>query len=133
MTAEQLIRREILRQAQADGEPVASNFGPLETSEQVETAYDKLIEADVNLDYEVTFRCGQVETDIPAPGSRHYESKSVAMKTADGQWIGWTYWYGGGKHGEPGAVPWMEDAYLLDVIEEQKTVTVRTFEKRADQ
>jgi hypothetical protein len=40
-------------------------------------------------------------TDIPAPSSRHYEAKSVAKQMSDGTWVGWTFWYGGGKHGEP--------------------------------
>lgn len=57
------------------------------------------------------FREGQVTTDIPAPWSRHYEARSVAAKIGD-QWVGWTYWYGGGKHGCPDEIPWMEDAYF---------------------
>lgn len=36
-------------------------------------------------------------------------------------------WYGGGKHGEPGAMPWMEEAYDVSCAEEEKVVTVRTF------
>jgi hypothetical protein len=36
-------------------------------------------------------------------------------------------WFGGGKHGEPGAVEWMEDAYHLTCHEEEKLVVVRTF------
>lgn len=55
------------------------------------------------------------ETGISSDYSRHYESKSVAKEIAPGVWVGWTYWYGGGKHGEPFEVPWIDDAYLLDV------------------
>ncbi len=55
------------------------------------------------------------ETGISSDYSRHYESKSVAKEIAPGVWVGWTYWYGGGKHGEPSEVPWLDDAYLLDV------------------
>jgi hypothetical protein len=50
------------------------------------------------------------------------------MQTAEGEWIGWTFWYGGGKHGEPGAIDWMSDAYHLNCTEEEKVVVVRTFE-----
>lgn len=76
-------------------------------------------------------RCGLVETDIEVSNwSRHYESKSVAAKTPDGRWVGWTYWYGGGKHGEPEAIDWIDDAYYLDCQEEEKTVIVRTFSKQ---
>lgn len=72
-------------------------------------------------------REGEVETKLPCQSSRHYESKSVAAKMPDGTWVGWTYWYGGGKHGEPEAVDWIEYAYDLDVTERQETVTVRTY------
>lgn len=74
-------------------------------------------------------RSGEVETDIVCDYSRHYESKSVAAKAPDGTWIGWTYWYGGGKYGEPEAMEWISDAYDLDCVEEEKIVTVRTFSK----
>ena len=72
------------------------------------------------------------ETDIPCEWSRHYESKSVAAKMPDGSWVGWTYWYGGGKHGEPEAIDWMESAYNIDCVEEERVVTVRTFTKREE-
>lgn len=75
------------------------------------------------------FRQGEVETGVPCQDSRHYESKSVAAKMPDGTWVGWTYWYGGGKHGEPEAIDWMNEAYDLAVTEEEKVVTVRTFAK----
>ncbi len=45
----------------------------------------------------------------------------------DGSWVGWTFWYGGGKHGEPGNVPWMEDAYDLTFTLE--AVVVKRFSK----
>ena len=72
------------------------------------------------------------ETDIPCEWSRHYESKSVAAKMPDGSWVGWTYWYGGGKYGEPEAIDWMESAYNIDCVEEERVVTVRTFTKREE-
>lgn len=74
-------------------------------------------------------RGGQVKTGLPCDWSRHYESESVAYKTPDGSWVGWTHWYGGGKHGEPEAIDWMDSAYDLTVTEEEKVVTVRTFSK----
>jgi hypothetical protein len=45
-------------------------------------------------------------------------------------WIGWTYFYGGGKYGEPESIDWMSEAYFLDVAEEEKMVVVRTFKKK---
>lgn len=125
-----LIRREIITQAALEDD-VAKLFSgaDLTTDDGVEHAYDNLMEKDANWDYELEFREGQFETKIAADFSRHYESKSVARKMADGTWVGWTYWYGGGKHGEPEAIGWMDQAYLLSCVEEQKTVTVRTFSK----
>lgn len=72
-------------------------------------------------------RGGEEETRLRAPSSRNYESKSVAALASDGSWIGWTYWYGGGKHAEPEAIDWIEDAYDLAVTEETKMVTVKHF------
>lgn len=75
-------------------------------------------------------REGDVVTDIPSESNRHLETKSVAARYLDGSWVGWTYWYGGGKHAEPEAVEWIPYAYALDVTEEEKMVTVRTFAKQ---
>lgn len=122
-----LIRREILRQAKEQN-PAVFDFGPLEDDQQVADAYEKLIAADAHWDYESEFRSGEVKTGLPSHGNRHYEAEEVAMRTAEGQWVGWTYFYGGGKHGEPNAIPWMEDAYLLSCKEEEKLVVVRTWE-----
>ncbi len=74
-------------------------------------------------------RGGEVETYVPCEWSRHYEAKSVAAKAPDGSWIGWTYWYGGGKHSEPESIEWMEYAYDLTFVEEEKMVIIRTFTK----
>jgi hypothetical protein len=74
-------------------------------------------------------REGEAETGLDTPLSQHYEAKAVAAQAPDGSWVGWTYWYGGGKYGEPEAVEWMDSAYDLDLHEEEKLVTVRTFTK----
>lgn len=78
-------------------------------------------------------RGGSVETGIkPAEWSRHYECKSVAAKVPDGSWVGWTYWYGGGKHGEPESVEWIDDAYAVNLSEEEKLVVVSTFTRATE-
>ncbi len=72
-------------------------------------------------------REGDVETDLPSKDySRHYECKEVACKCGD-KWVGWTYWYGGGKHGEPESIDWIADAYFLDCVEEEVTIVKQTF------
>lgn len=103
------------------------------TAENVDQVYADLDEeSDGALaDSANEIREGEVETGLPCQDSRHYESKSVAAKMPDGSWVGWTYWYGGGKHGEPEAIDWMDEAYDLDVTEEEKVVTVRTFARQA--
>lgn len=102
----------------------------LGSDEEVETLYQELYEKEDLWDAICAVREGDVETDIDCDYSRHYESKSVAMKCVDGTWVGWTYWYGGGKHGDPESIDWIEYAYDLDVKEEEKLVVVREFTKK---
>jgi hypothetical protein len=128
MTPREMIRKEILSDAIRHG---AVKFDGEITADNIEELYDELlVKEDLHWDYEDLFRCSGEETGIACERSRHYENKSVATKLSDGTWVGWTYWYGGGKHGEPDAFDWMGDAYFLDVKEEEKTVIVRTFKKK---
>lgn len=99
------------------------------TTENVDSLYQSLVDEDGHWDARNEIRSGDEETGIPCNFSRHYESNSVAAKMPDGSWVGWTYWHGGGKYGEPEAIEWMEDAYGLACSEEEKTVIVRTFTK----
>lgn len=70
--------------------------------------------------------------------SRHYEVdyyvKEFTGISENGEeiskWVGWNYWYGGGKHAYPEDVPWISDAEFVKVVsEEVVTVIKRTFEK----
>ncbi len=110
---------------------IADFIPPELTAANLQFEWDAFPEASADSlqDAHGEIRGGETGTDLPAPGSRHYESKSVAMQMPDGSWVGWTYWYGGGKHGEPESVKWIEDAYALTLTEEEKVVTVRTFTK----
>lgn len=101
------------------------------TEDNVDELYDSPSDEDYDQiqDTLCDLRSGDVETNVPCEHSRHYASKSVAVQTPDGSWVGWTYWYGGGKHSEPEAEPWMNRAYNLSCTEEQKLVTIRTFTK----
>jgi hypothetical protein len=98
------------------------------TAENIDDLYDEADEDSIQ-DARNEVRSGEFETDLPCDYSRHYESKSVAAQTANGSWVGWTYWYGGGKHGEPEAIEWMDDAYDLAVSVEEKMTVVHTFAK----
>lgn len=122
LTPELKIKREILFK-------IKSEWFNCEKS--IEEAWHWAKENDLHWDAIQEFRSGyDEETKIECDHSRHYESKSVAKQLDDGTWVGWTYWYGGGKHGEPEAVDWMGYAYFLDVKEEEKVVTIRTFTKQ---
>lgn len=103
------------------------------TAENIDELYDEAYENDDGglQDAREEVRGSGTETNLPCDWSRHYESDAVAVKAPDGSWVGFTHWYGGGKHGEPEAIDWMDSAYDLDVTEEQKMVTVRTFKKAA--
>lgn len=59
--------------------------------------------------------------------SRHYECEEVAKVLDNGIAVGWTYWYGGGKYGEPDSIEWIDDAYFVDVTQETKIVNVYKF------
>lgn len=102
------------------------------TGEEIDDAYADNVARDQHWDAMEEVRGGEAETEIKCEWSRHYESKSVAAKLPDGSWIGWTYWYGGGKHGQPEVIDWIDDAYDLTVTEEEKTVVVRSFSKAGD-
>lgn len=75
------------------------------------------------------FRESGIPTNIRPEWSRHYETDSVARKLGD-KWVGWTYYYGGGKYGEPEAIPYEDDAYFLNLDKEVEVVEIkRTFSK----
>jgi hypothetical protein len=128
MTPEQKIKHLIINHSYKLMEKEVPEVAP----EDIDEIYGELEEDDEHWDAMSELREGTVETEIPCTYSRHYESKSVAAQAVDGTWVGWTYWYGGGKHSEPDSIDWMDESYDLDVKEEQKTVTHRTFTKVAE-
>jgi hypothetical protein len=128
MTPEQKIKHLIIANVAASQEVEL----PVVTAENVDDVYDEFDDeyGDSMQEAKYEIREGEVETGLPCEWSRHYESKSVAARTPNGEWVGWIYWYGGGKHGEPEAIDWIEDAYDLACVEEEKLVTIRTFTKQ---
>jgi hypothetical protein len=124
MTPEQKIKYEVLRKAYEWG----AEELPALTGLNIDEIFDEYDEDSIT-DAMNEIRPGEFDTsgDIASCGSRHYESSSVAMQVFDGSYVGWTYWYGGGKHAEPEAIDWMSEAYDLKCKIEEKTVVVRTF------
>jgi hypothetical protein len=130
MTPEQKVKYLILEWAEKwDGE-TAATFAA-RTGEEVDEAYDALVEADAHWDAKSETREGEIETGLPADGGRHYEAKAVGGRLPDDSWVGWTYYYGGGKHSDPDSVDWIEHAYDLLCVVEERVMTVRTFTKAA--
>ena len=135
MTPCQKIKRDILLTAYTsiirdeDAKELVESIATGVTAETVDEQYDTLVELEYHWDYESEFREGTVETKLPTCYSRHYECKEVARKLSDGTWVGWTYYYGGGKHGDPESVPWMDDAYNLELTEKEMLVIVQEFKK----
>lgn len=122
MTPEQKIKYAIMVRAGCDMESV--------TKENVDDVYEDVTSDNCDVyDAANEFREGEITTDVECDWSRHYESRSVAAQMHDGKWVGWTYWYGGGKHGNPEEIDWMDSAYDLSVTEQERTVVVRTFSK----
>ena len=126
MTPEQKIKHLIIVESCSEYAEHPSKI----TSTNIDDIYEDLYEEGELWDALYDLREGEFETGLSCPTSRHYESRAVASQTPDGSWVGWTYWYGGGKHAEPASIPWMEEAYDLECTEEEKTVVVRTFKKR---
>ena len=76
----------------------------------------------------LSYRSEGIKTDLFAPYSRNYECEIVADEMPDGSWVAWPYWHGGGKHGDPGSIPWIEDAFEVETWETTKVV--RCFRKK---
>jgi hypothetical protein len=128
MTPAQKIKHLILiRRAEFAKQPAPENV----TAENIDELYDEAYENDDGhlQDARGEVRCSGIETGLPCDWSRNYESDAVAAKAPDGSWVGWTYWHGGGKHGEPEAIDWIDDAYDVQCAEKEKMVVVRTFAK----
>jgi hypothetical protein len=133
MTPTQKIKKHLLTRLE-NWRPI--RLPALNTGEEVDNAYEMYLdlESDTLQDLRYEVREGQVNTDIQpficnTRLLRDYDASSVAMQMDDGSWVGWTYWSGGGRHGESHAIQWMEDAIELTCTEKQVMVTERTFTK----
>ena len=104
------------------------------TAENIDQIYAAKSEDDDTDDiqdalYEV--RDSGEDTGLECDWDRNYESKAVAAQMPDGTWVGWTYWYGGGKYGQPEAIEWMEEAYNVECVEEKRIVRIFSRSKNA--
>jgi hypothetical protein len=127
MTPKQYIKQKILA-VNAGWE--GKNFDYELPAETIDKLYQELIDRNEHWDAKNEVRYGEVETDQACDGGRNYEAKSVAFKTHDDKYVGWTHYYGGGKHSNPEAIEWIDKAYFLDCKEEEKVVIIQTFTKK---
>lgn len=134
MNIEQKIKRHILINALTEEQMDNADDLDLSTASGVDAAWELAEEYEGSfseieiIDEEADFRCGGQDTNLPCKEySRHYECEQVAKKLNDGTYVSWTYWSGGGKHGEPESVDWMEDAFEVDCEEKQEMVTTYNF------
>ena len=127
LTPEQLIKKAIVKRINEQN--YADFWQFVNTPEEIDAAYDLAVEKRIHWDFVEEIRQSGVETNLPAPCSRHYEVDIHAVKI-DNFWLAFPFYYGGGRHGEPEAMPWMEDAFFVDCKEEQVTITQRTFTKK---
>ena len=108
--------RKELERVKNDGEKIEDLFSSLRDD-------DFLIQDDIR-----DFAGMGEDSDINPEWSRNYESKSKCIQVQDGSWVGWTYWYGGGKHGCPEDIAWIDDAYNVRLLKTEY-VPKRFFEK----
>lgn len=118
-TAQEFIQAYVINQIR-QGYP--EEFGD-KTQEEIE-------DSDYYQDYLEEFRQSGERSFIKSSDfSRHYENEEVARVLDIGGEkvaVGWTYWTGGGKYGEPQTMPWLERAYFCDCTQETRVVDVFT-------
>lgn len=126
MTPEQKIKRQILLIERRYNPGLTDVIITVDNVDELFEEHDSLQDAIEE------FRSSGIETSLPTQQwSRHYEYESVARQVCDGSWVGWTYFHGGGKHGEPEAIDWMDSAYEVNCVSEERLVIVNTFSMTA--
>ena len=136
-TPQDYIYKDILEMMLSDNEDIKLQEGVVLLIDNAKDIYNdpedyldgKYVE-DAVYDATYEYRNMGLECNLPPKHySRHYEVDFVVAEIAD-KWVGWHYWYGGGKHGEPESIDWIEDAEFVDIeSEEEVTVMKRVFKR----
>lgn len=115
-TAAELIREHLkLDHLEAEHREQYPNSSDEERERDVETWKHEAMEE---------FRGSGERTGLtPRQWSRHYECEILATKIGE-TWVAWPHWYGGGKHGCPEDIPWIDDAFYPEVRQETRVVNV---------
>lgn len=99
--------------------------------ENIDELWDDAEDEDELQDARYEVRESGVPTELECEYSRHYDSEAVAAKLPDGSWVGWTYFFGGGKYGEPEAIDWIGEAYDVSCKETFKMCSVLEFSRQS--
>ncbi|QYC52551.1 hypothetical protein [Salmonella phage SSBI34] len=133
VTAEYAIRAEILAEV-LEGIVSREDIRNM-NQEAIAELWDKVednefegVDGDSLWEVQYDFRSSGIVTNLLPEMSRHYESDQVARETPFG-WVSWTYWYGGGKHGNPEEIDWMEYAYYVNMTSKEVVRTEYSFTK----
>jgi len=128
MTPEQKIKWMVLERAYS----LEDRELPEVNGDNIDDLYQQEDDESGLQDIENEVRESGEETAFDGAFSRNYDCDVLAGQAPDGSWIAWNYWHGGGKHGDPQSLPWMESAFDVDCVEEEKIMIVRTFKKKED-
>ena len=124
------LKKYIVEYANKQGYSGFGFSGPLDTEIEIEEAYADMYNQ-IGCDAVQDVMEGDWKTNIPPAFSRHCETESVAVKDNYGDYIGFTRYYGGGKHFDD--YSWydisIEYAYYLTCEEKQVLTTERTWAK----
>ena len=60
------------------------------------------------------------------PSCRHFVCVFHFLEI-DGKTVAYAYWYGGGKHGEPESMDWIEDAFFIEL---DAPIVVQTYKEK---
>lgn len=130
MTPQQKIKWAILLQAASWN---GRDLGAV-TADNVDDLYDELAAegCSTHPDAMNEVRWSGEDTGLPCAVdhmiTRHYEARSVAAQMPDGSWVGWTFFSGGGKFGDPAGLDWIYNAYDVTCTERPVTVIKREFQ-----
>lgn len=114
MTAEQKLKREILLTAKSWNR---NSTIPAEiTDENIDSLWKDAEENNDELRAaKDVIRNSGTPTGLPIRDySQFYGCDEVGMVCCDGTAVGWTYWHGGEKHGDPSSIEWISGAYDLN-------------------
>lgn len=104
--------------------------GSLKTKEQIDAAMS-VMHDQIGCDAQQDIMEGEWETNITPDYSRHCETESVAVKDNYGNYIGFTRYFGGGKHFDcaENYEYIIEHAYYLTCQEKEVLTIERTWAK----